>query len=686
MTRFNSLTTKIIAVVFLLVGGAFIANLIISQIIGKTVKSSSNNLITSMTTALSNRDKQLLSELSGSLALEGNRLALTQKIEKNKAVSKVAHEENFLVGQRSGISVAVSAMIKSSMLAGEADAVENIIEAMTAEPKIASIGLWRPNGEAAFVDNKTIDRVNKLLDSESFERRDSAEPVKLEGKRAEALRRAVTGQENDVAIAGVGEDDEGNSQPVTYSYVLLKNEEDCHACHGNVDGPRGVLELGISRKALLELRRKANGTISKLETKQAEDLNALENSNKQKRSTVEKQSQSSANTLGKTRDRLNEVQSESEWMSALAELVFFALTIVILLFSLSRILGRPLSSMTDVMNRLAKGELDLDIPAIGRRDEIGEMAGAVQVFKDNAIEVKELESREEQNRQQAEEERHQMMRKLADEFEGSVSSVVSALGASAAEMEQAAQTMSESAEDTRNRSSRVANAANEATANVNTVSVATEEMTVSISDIGERVARSTEIAAIAVRGASETTSSIEHLNAASLRISEVLGLISDIAEQTNLLALNATIEAARAGEAGKGFSVVASEVKNLANQTAKATEEIGTHINSIQDATGGAVTAIQGISQTIEQMNSLTSEISAAVDEQHVTAAAISENVNQATQGTSEVSTNISNVSKAAEQSGVAAGDVLQSSRDLSVQTEKLRGHVDEFLATVRSR
>ncbi len=352
---------------------------------------------------------------------------------------------------------------------------------------------------------------------------------------------------------------------------------------------------------------------------------------------------------------------------------------------IGRGLSKPIQSMTDAMQRLAEGNHELEIPARDRGDEIGQMAAAVQVFKENAIEMKRLEAEQVENEKRATEEKTRAMNELADGFESSVKGVVDMVSSAATEMQATAQSMSATAEQTSQQSTAAAAASDQATNNVQTVASAAEELSASISEISGQVQHSSQIASGAAEQAQKTTDQVSGLVEAANRIGEVVKLISDIAEQTNLLALNATIEAARAGEAGKGFAVVASEVKSLATQTAKATEEISSQIGGIQSATTESAKAITEIATTIGEINQIASGVAAAVEEQGAATQEISRNVQEAASGTQEVNSNIAGVTQAATQTGTSANEVLQAAGELSQQSEVLRTEVDSFIQKVRA-
>ncbi len=349
-----------------------------------------------------------------------------------------------------------------------------------------------------------------------------------------------------------------------------------------------------------------------------------------------------------------------------------------------RSIAGPIARMTDAMGRLAGGDTSVEVPAQNRSDEIGEMADAVQVFKDSAIEMKQLEEEKKRNEVKAAEEKKAIMVKMADDFESSVGGVVQSVSSASTEMQSSAEAMAGTASETNNRATMVAAASEQASTNVQTVASAAEELSSSITEISRQVAESTRITATAVEEAQRTNEMVLGLANASQKIGEVVQLITDIAEQTNLLALNATIEAARAGDAGKGFAVVASEVKNLANQTAKATEEIAAQIGNVQNATDDSVKAIEGISNVIGQVNEIASAIAAAVEQQGAATQEIARNVEQASAGTQEVSSNIGSVTQAAGESGQAAEQMLSAARELSVQAETLSSEVQGFLNQIR--
>ena len=370
----------------------------------------------------------------------------------------------------------------------------------------------------------------------------------------------------------------------------------------------------------------------------------------------------------------------SEIVGGVASLVL----ILIAVFTIRSIV-KPINEMTAAMQRLAEGELEVDVPAQGRADEIGKMAETVQVFKDNAIEKVRLEKEQVEAEKRAETEKRAAMNKLADDFEAAVGGVVNQVSSASTEMQSSSEAMAATAEETSTQSATVAAASEQASANVQTVASAAEELSSSISEISRQVGQSSEIASNAVRQAEQTNEKVQGLAEAANKIGEVVALITDIADQTNLLALNATIEAARAGDAGKGFAVVASEVKNLANQTAKATDEIGTQISGIQTSTQEAVTAIEEIGKTISEVDEIATTIASAVEEQGAATQEIARNVEQAAAGTQEVSSNIGGVNQAASDTGAAATQIQSAAGELSQQSELLRTEVDKFLVNVRA-
>ena len=395
-------------------------------------------------------------------------------------------------------------------------------------------------------------------------------------------------------------------------------------------------------------------------------------------------------TIESQKQTLRAVDTESDQALVQAQWVSLVLSITAVLLAISgawataRSITGPVSGMTTTMSALSQGNLTIEVPARENRDEIGEMARAVQIFKENLARTRQMEEESKAAELRASEDKRRTLNQLADSFEASVRAVVESVSSAAQSMQNDAQHLSTTADQTNRQSMTVAAAAEQASANVSTVAAAAEELSSSIGEIGRQVQQSAKIAGAAVEEARHTNGTVAGLVDAAQRIGDVVQIISSIAGQTNLLALNATIEAARAGEAGKGFAVVASEVKNLANQTGKATDEISSQIASMQSAATGAADAIKGIAATIEEINGIVAAIAAAVEEQTASTREIARNVEQAASGTQEVSSTISEVTHAASKTGSIATTVLNAAQGLSRQAEALRREVDGFIARVR--
>ncbi len=384
-------------------------------------------------------------------------------------------------------------------------------------------------------------------------------------------------------------------------------------------------------------------------------------------------------------DKANAQSERAEWNAFVFAGIATLLLIASLVFCIA-VIARPLRQLNLAMLKLAEGDFGVVLPGLGRKDEVGDIAGAVERFKVKAAEKAQLEAEERaaQDRRLAEQRRADM-HKMASSFEAAVGEIINTVSSASTELEAAAGTLTRTASDTQSMTGIVAQASEESSSNVSSVASATEEMASSVGEIGRQVQESARIAKSAVEQARVTDRRINSLSESATRIGDVVSLITTIASQTNLLALNATIEAARAGDAGKGFAVVAAEVKALADQTARATSEIGQQVHGIQTATQESVGAIKEIGTTIERISEIAAAIASAVEQQGAATQEIARSVQQASAGTAQVASNIVEVQRGASETGTASTQVLSSAQGLAQDSNRLKIEVDKFLNTVRA-
>jgi len=680
MSVMKSLTAKITAVVVALVAIVAVVNIGLVSYFSAVVQSGTRDFAEDVDAIIAEKDGFIASVVNEAVETQVELQEARHDVAIEVAAADALAGRKFIAGKHAGIASAATTMIRGAMMSGEASTAEDIMWQLGDDPDVQDINLWRTNGVRAFSDNETIEEVNDRLGSVLFEPRSSENKEEIPRERRAGLVESLSNPDAATTREGTIVDDEGNETPVLYSYSLLTNDPECQGCHGFSDAPRGVLEVAVSREALIASEQASAQHLEALEAEQTEELAQVQAEAEAQRADVLAATEAYGRRIESRVGALNGMQSQSTTVQALVNPIAALVVMALIVILLQNLLSRPIRAMTGTMDRLANDDLTVEVPGRRRKDEIGEMAAAVQVFKENGLRLKSLAAEQEaEHRRNARRVKAEMFA-LTNALDAEVRGVIALVSEQADTMLDAALRTAEAVQQTDTRSDAAATASRDAAGSVDAVAAAAEQMASSITEISRQVNASSATAQRAVDQAEATNQRIEGLARAADQIGEVVHMIGDIAKQTNLLALNATIEAARAGEAGKGFAVVANEVKTLANQTAKATEDIASQIGDMQTATREAVEAIQGIAAVISEISETSTAVSAAVEQQTAATGEISQNAQHAARSTQESSDNITEVTNATHVTGEHAQAVEKAAEEVRARVRQMQAALDKLM------